>query len=355
MLAWGTDFLCILFELLDSPRAGKLHTISAVRGILPHVYSVSSQPRRVLRTFARSADSFVREFRPRRWQQADMAVRAPLVAGSPRRVFLNPRSADFRPIAMFALLGLCLTACAPKRDTLSSEQRLAIYERANVQFANAVLFKPAETGPTNTMGFRLAPLLLQEVVSTNQGVATPTVYFEEGKVQLNGTPHDQVTYVWNSLAFASAKSAAPTVQGIRITLNASGSPVIWELLADDSGGELIFVSQSLEATALKTFGPPLVGRRYAVESSLENAPNAIVARVIEDGPVPMGPIVHLNAGSHNVSTLICRCMPTQARNLLASATYKLRPLAELNVRPAFDKPGQEAGSRLTWVLRLPTF
>lgn len=277
------------------------------------------------RTFARSADSFVREF---------------------------------RLISTFAFLGLCVTcvtACAPKRESLSSEQRLAIYERANVQFADAVLFKPAETGPTNIMGFRLAPLLLQEVVNTNQGGATPTVYFEEGKVQLNNRLHAQVTYLWNSPTSASAADAKPTFQGIRITLNASGSPVIWEVLANNSGGELVFVAQSLEAAALKTFGQPLAGRRFAIESSLETAPNAIVARVIEDGPVPMGPIVHLNAGSRNVSTLICRCMPTQAKNLLATETYELRPSAELNVLPAFDKPSQEAAMRLTRALRLPTF
>jgi hypothetical protein len=256
---------------------------------------------------------------------------------------------------MFALLGICLTACAPKRETLSFEQRLAIYERANVQFANAVLFKPVEVGPTNSLAFKLAPLLLQEAMNTNQASGSRIVYFEEGKVQLNGKSHDQVTYVWDSLSFANSTGAGATVQGIRITLNASGSPVIWEVLADNSGAELIFVSQSVEAAALKTFGQPLPGRRFAIESSLETAPNAMVARVIEDGPVPMGPIVHLNAGSQNVSTLICRCMPTQTKNLLATENYELRPLAESKLRPVFGQPGEEAAERFANRMRLPAF
>jgi hypothetical protein len=69
----------------------------------------------------------------------------------------------------------------------------------------------------------------------------------------------------------------------------------------------------------------------------------------------MGPIVHLNAGSQNVSTLICRCMPTQAKNLLATETYQLRPLAESELRPRFDKADEDAAARLARSLRLPAF
>jgi hypothetical protein len=266
---------------------------------------------------------------------------------------LKPQSVNIRLGLTLALVGLCVTACAPKRKPLTFEQRLAIYERSHLQFANAALFKPVETGPTNTLGFKLAPLLLQEVVDTNKVAVAPVVYFQEGTVQLNGSPHDQVTFVWNSPKPAGATGVQSTVQGIRITLSASGAPVIWEVLKDDSGAELTFVSQSVEAAALKPFGKPVAGRRFAIEASPETAPDAIVARVIEDGPVPMGPIVHLNAGSHNVSTLICRCMPTQAKNLLATGTYQLRPLAESKLRPPFGKPGEEAAARLQRNLRLP--
>ena len=55
------------------------------------------------------------------------------------------------------------------------------------------------------------------------------------------------------------------------------------------------------------------------------APDVVVARVIDDGPVAAGPIVYLSAGTRAVSTLICRCMPAQARKLLATSTYDLLP------------------------------
>jgi len=256
-------------------------------------------------------------------------------------------------VATLPLSWFCLTACVPQQHRLTFEQRLAIYERANLELLNAVLFKPAETGPTNTLASKLAPLLLAEVQDINQAPALPVVYFKEGEAIFSGSQYQQVTFVWNRLDSNSMRGAEPTPQGIRITLNTSGSPVIWEVLVDNSGGNLIFVSQSLETAALKEFGPPLPGRRFAIESSFENAPNTIVARVIEDGPVPMGPIVHLVAGSRNVSTLICRCMPTQAKNLLATQTYELRPIAESQMRPALPALKADVATRLLHGMRIP--
>jgi hypothetical protein len=157
------------------------------------------------------------------------------------------------------------------------------------------------------------------------------------------------------------------VQGIRMTLNTNGQPVIWEALADSSGAELIFVSQTLEAAALAEHGKPLPGRRHAIERSTEAAPNVIVARVIDDGPVAMGPIVYLNAGTRNVSTLICRCMPAQARKLLATSTYDLLPLQPMTLQflqaragalakphTAFWPSDQRTDDRLEHWLRLPS-
>lgn len=282
-----------------------------------------------------------------------------LERGQPGPHGTQPRNARTRLSALrsllFILLGICLVACAPRREPLTSGQRAAIYERATVQFTNAVLFKPLEAGPTNTLGFKLAPLFIQEVVSTNAAIAPPLVFFEESRFLLDGRPHGQVIYIWRPLVPAGNTSGEAVAQGIRITLNASGSPVIWEVLVDDSGGELIFVSQAFEAAAIKAFGSPLAGRRFASEPDLKTAPNAIVARVIEDGPVAMGPIVHLNAGSCNVSTLVCRCMPTQVKNLLATETYELRPVVPSKSRPHFDKPGEDGGARLGRTLRLPVF
>jgi hypothetical protein len=99
---------------------------------------------------------------------------------------------------------------------------------------------------------------------------------------------------------------------------------------------------------------------------VEAAPDVIVARVIDDGPIPMGPIVYLSAETRQVSTLICRCMPAQARRLLVTGTYNLRPFqgastnalimqarVMLQEREAFWPGDDASGKGLGACLRLP--
>ncbi len=250
-------------------------------------------------------------------------------------------------------LGLSVAGCAPKRAPLTSPQRSAIYERAGLYLTNVALLKPLEAGFTNTLAFKLAPLLIQELAESNAAPANLVLYFEESAIAFNGRTHSQVTYHWTVPDTAASRAGGVASQSIRITLDSAGAPVIWEVLKDDSGGELFFVAQSLEAEARRAFGPPLPERRFAIERGLDTAPDAIVARVIEDGPVPMGPILHLQARRRNVSTLICRCMPTQAYNLLSTETYELRPVVDLESRPNFGRPGESAAARLERCLRLP--
>ncbi len=222
-----------------------------------------------------------------------------------------------------------------------------IYERATNRFVDASLFKPLEPKVVD-LTFRLAPLLVQELksaegtdglrrdqfgrLSATNGLlacvaSPPAVYFQAGSVQFNGKAHASFTYVWFYPAAADrVTNAAFRCQGIRLTLDSAGRPAVWEVLAEPSRTELIFVSQSLESAALAQFGKPRPGRRYASERSVEEAPEAVVARVIDDGAVPMGPIVYLSAGTRSVSTLICRCMAAQAKDLLATTTYELLPL-----------------------------
>ena len=94
----------------------------------------------------------------------------------------------------------------------------------------------------------------------------------------------------------------------------------------EQGCEQIYVSASLEAAAASEFGKPLAGRVHAIERATNETPHVVVSRVIEDGPTVAGPIVYLMAGSHDVTTLICRCMPSQAKELLGNGYYRLAEL-----------------------------
>jgi len=300
-----------------------------------------------------------------------------------------------------SILGVCvwghLGACRGQSHVISPYTE--IDQRATNEFAEAVFFKPTEP-KSKDMGFTLAPLILQQVNDTKEPPSLPdqfgtlsmsngapvidrsrpAVYWEADTVQIKGKAHARFSYLWcyapcpleserepgiKRVASGQAEPALP-LQGMRITLNSAGQPAIWEVLADSSRAKLFFVSQNLEAAAMAEFGKPLPGRRYAIERSVEAAPDIVVARVINDGPVVAGPIVYLSTGTRAVSTLICRCMPAQARKLLASSTYDLLPfhLAATNLlfmqarlalqeRTAFWPGDDTDGNQLEARLRLP--
>jgi len=263
-----------------------------------------------------------------------------------------------------------------------------IYARTTIEFGDATLCKPGSDEDDSLVG-KLAPLIIQESDRAN-GAGAPrrdefgklalstkgrltldksqrAIYGGLNTTQLSGSEHVQVCFLWcYSVRPNRQGDRGLPLQGIRITLNRAGQPAIWETLADSSGTGLIFVSQSLEAAAKAEFGKPLPGRRHAIEAGTNEAPGAVVARVIEDGPVAMGPIVYLSADTRDVSTLICRCMPAQAKRLVATSRYEAlnfedrstgallaRAKAQTGGRAAFwpgDVPGE---NRVARCLRLP--
>jgi hypothetical protein len=298
--------------------------------------------------------------------------------------------------------GLAAAHLASGGESARVDQAAQVYARATNQFAAAVFLKPAQT--TNAdLAFQLAPLIIQQVQDKHvspdalrDGSSTPgltddlplssfvirhsslptvprtalprpAIWYAADSVQFEGRAHARWSYQWSySQASAHGGLTALPRQGIRITLDTQGQPAVWEILADTSGLRLIFVSQSLEAAAAAAFGRPLPGRRYAIERGLEQAQDVIVPRVIDDGPVAMGPIVYLSEGTRNVSTLICRCMPAQVRQLIATWTFDLASLDSAavgaflpaagvtsNAPPVFWPADERVENRLDHCLRLP--
>jgi len=222
-----------------------------------------------------------------------------------------------------------------------------IYSRATNELSTAHFIKPAETQDLDNT-FKLAPLIIQEALadeplkagfgalSLSNGVvildhSIPTVYVHVDQVEIASKAHQRFTYLW---CYSSGDpvhgNQALGIQGVRITIDSAGSPVIWEILADESGLDLVFVAESLEAAAKEQWGNVQSGRRFALEQAQRKTPRTVIARVIADGPVPMGPIVYLQRNTRNVSTLVCRCMPAQAKSLLTSSVYLLKPIQAEN-------------------------
>ena len=246
-------------------------------------------------------------------------------------------------------LGLCAWGCAnlPADQALAAPSHAEVYQRATNEFAEADFFKPAEP-KTNDLASSLAPLVLQEVnggqrppsrpdrfgtLSLSNGVlvldrSRPAIYWQADSVQLQRKPHTRFSYLWcYAVAAADQETgrAGLPLQGIRVTLNSAGAP-----------------------------GKPLPRRRYTIERSLEEAPNVIVARIIDDGPVAMGPIVYLTAGTRAVSTLICRCMPAQAKRLRDTSVYDLLPFQAAASQPLLTQARTLArGQTAFWPGDLP--
>lgn len=218
-----------------------------------------------------------------------------------------------------ALAGLCLAGCATAAKPPAAQNREAIYRRVETIFDQAMLLKPVDPADSGSPAVKLTPLLICELASTNaadlQRVGLREVMFFENDVLVSGKAHQQISFVW--------KQRGGRRQGIRITLNSGGLPAIWEVLDGGAPEAVVFVSQNLEAAAIREFGGALPGRRFAVERGVAETPDVVVARVNDDAPVAMGPIVHLDAQGE-ITSVNCRCMSTQARQLVATANYELK-------------------------------
>lgn len=305
---------------------------------------------------------------------------------------VRPRSTSLI-LCLWAVGGACVG------QPLPADQAAEVYARVTNQFGAAIFFKPAQA--TNAdLACQLAPLIIQEVgegqapadplrdqpgtstisrdvpassfvirhsslagaagISNGVGAlgpSQPVVYWAGDTVQINGKSHARFSYQWWYSPIQPSGQTALRRQGIRITLDSRAQPAAWEVLADTSGLRLIFISQSLEKAAAAAFGKPLPGRRYSIERDVARTPNVIVPRVIDDGPVAMGPIVYLSAETRDVSTVICRCMPAQVKQFIVTRTFDLTPVdagATSGPSAPVSWPGDDrVEDRLDKCLRLP--
>jgi hypothetical protein len=266
--------------------------------------------------------------------------------------------------------GIC-----PAQPPPEPSQRDAIYVRATNEFALASLHKP-DPKFESELAFQFAPLIFQEVAHEEreledsarlkdhlQSSRRLTVYFYQDTLRILGREHIRYSYVWVSTnASLSNGTGVPRLLGIRVTAGSDGRPVLWEILNRLGRAEVIFAAQSLEHAAAAEHGSVLPGRRYALERSSGEAPDAFVAKILEDGPVPMGPMVYVSMDPLLISAVACRCMPTQARSLTSTVTYDLKPLQDTNslvsklrsqIDAAFWPGDTETNDRVLKLLRLP--
>jgi len=232
---------------------------------------------------------------------------------------------------------------------LDDNLRNELYVRAEGWFDVGWLSKPAAAFEESE-AFGMAPLLIHAVSTESTGepsapsvgallrdadgkltadTSRPTVYHSRSMLRISDRELVQWSYVWWYATSADDRRDAG-VQGVRVTLDGVGYPVVWEVLEDSTRARVLFVSDELERTAIETFGARNPGRMFSAERSLEAAPDVIVARAIETGATPLGPFVYVGETGTDVMTLICRCMPSQVGEVPQTNEYVLAPLESLS-------------------------
>ncbi len=250
--------------------------------------------------------------------------------------------------------------------------RQQFYDATAAVFDRAVFYKPEEAS-LEAAPYGLEPLIMQEIHPdlppsgadpimsddpSGEGSAdspVPVLYVAASEVTLMGQTCPQVSYWWRH---RSPLGHEPSWRGIRLTLGRTGFPVISEVLQPPgtlrTASRVVFVSSAIETGAGTAYGEPLPGRRYAVEGPVSaRGPDTVVARVLSDGPRPMGPYVYLDRHLQ-VATLLCRCMPSQVEDVPETRSYRILPLESLpaDVVESLTARQPDPGS-LERILRLP--
>jgi hypothetical protein len=244
--------------------------------------------------------------------------------------------------------------CRPSDNTTTKEQR---------QYAALVVQELPGRSNSLPESLRIGAVVTdasgREVVDTER----PTVYAAESHLILKDIYCPQRVYVW---AYPAADSRCAVWRGVRETYGPNGYPLIWEVLSSKGQPSVLFLCSTLEEAAEKEYGRALPGRKSCAERALDEQPDVVVARILPPGAEPAGPMVYLDAASNTITTLLCRCMPAQAKHLADGPSYDVLPLDILgDVQIAADGPFRLAKSLtppasdggppwLERALRLPT-
>ena len=252
---------------------------------------------------------------------------------------MNRDGADKTFLGLCVAVSVFLSGCSRPRPL---DQVVLPADSSNdAPFKLARLYKPPVPGG-GSLQARLAPLFLLEVDNDTAPVERMTVRCSTNTVSLNGQSHMQL---WSSWDFAGDRQTSGQ-HWLCMILDRDGKPFLWLIPPHADETTRLYVSQSLEAVARRQFGPPLPGRRFSVERDVQGDPRAVVAGVVSDGPVAMGPIVHLRQETHEIATITCRCDTPQARELAGTVAYELVSVDRPEVSSDTSKRAMPGGSVL---------
>lgn len=292
-------------------------------------------------------------------------------------------------VPQFASCRVAPAGNTPSPSRLETDVARADWRRlAFSEFDQALYFKPDEASADED-ALTLAPLIVQQAEEEASGnaprfgrvafdsasseafveILNPTVYVDVEAINMHGIAYVQVSYFWcygrkpthvteppqcvsgGKERIRSGLEKADRCVGVRITRGHDGFPVVWEVIDSHAEVQRLFVARALEEAAQASFGAPLPGRAHSVERAPSESPRVLVVRILDDGPVPMGPYVYLDAHARTITTVLCRCSPSQCAHFVEVHRYQLEPWESLDDRWRRSWPEPVD---LSAVLRWPT-
>lgn len=266
---------------------------------------------------------------------------------------------DIRRKSLVLILSCVGWGCGPRPEPASSEHATPskpadrfdrLYDLAARRFEFADFYKPDPKHEAEPV-FAMAPLVVLERASLDavpsrpsaDATSAPVLHYALAEVHLGPVLRRQILFQWqNRIA-------------MRLTISERGFPMIAEIFPSRTGDapapRVVFVSRAVEDAAQRQYGPPLPDRRSACEPSIDLVPTVVVAGVFDDPPVPSGPYLYLTDGGNELTTVLCRCSPSQVGDFVGNEYYKLVPLA--NGDPTGRTASFPDPSPLTELLRLP--
>jgi hypothetical protein len=172
---------------------------------------------------------------------------------------------------------------------------------------------------------------LKTVIDTNQ----PTVYFLTDRRRLGQQDHKQLTYVVWYPAHPRTKTfdiePADIDSGVvRITLGRDNRPLFYETSLACGCYHKVFAEAWVENAARQSYGPPLKGKKFALERNAPMKTDWEVAGVVNS---PSGhvapPVVFASTGEHRVQGLFSSVGFVPPSDPIMSRTYRLAPYFEL--------------------------
>ncbi len=279
----------------------------------------------------------------------------------------RPTSPTSRPVVSTSRPIDKIDSSANNRDRTSLVFDQALYLKPHLE-GDAVLHQ--RLAPLIAIGvsgaiedlWRILPLDLDVdyTKSPPQAQSKPrlALYWAQDKDASVEPPRDRMTYLWYKWDDRLHTPTGGTSIDLRhiaisITLDKSGSPMIVRVHEGNSGAGSVrfFVTQAVETAARTEFGAPLAGRNFSVEPAMDlspvtrdpDSPGPVVPRLLAQGPEPSGPWVYVDASDGRVTTILCRCSPSQVKAFVDTREYELRPLPEL---PGYLTQPSSAGLRI---------